>query len=79
VGQRVSLESRVFPASPPLRLGAGGSAIVRPEEHQITNRGQEFESLPARRFGVTLEPFQRVLSNEKPFAEQMDLERGFLT
>lgn len=28
---------------------------------------------------VALEPFQRALSNEKPFAEQMGLERTFLT
>jgi glutathione S-transferase len=28
---------------------------------------------------VALEPFQRALSDEKPFAEQMGLERGFLT
>jgi glutathione S-transferase len=27
---------------------------------------------------IALEPFQRALSNEKPFAEQMGLERGFL-
>lgn len=27
---------------------------------------------------IALEPFQRALSNEKPFAEQMGLQRGFL-
>lgn len=27
---------------------------------------------------IPLEPFQRALSNEKPFAEQMGLQRGFL-
>lgn len=28
---------------------------------------------------IALEPFQRALGNEKPFAEQMGLERGFLS
>jgi glutathione S-transferase len=28
---------------------------------------------------IALEPFRRALSNEKPFAEQMGLDRGFLT